>query len=258
MPRFVMARSHVDLWLTPFTHMPYILLILSLLFYCLPAYASIDYELRESRKCSSMFPYFEKKHRLPVHSLHSISLQETAKKHSKHDIAIVWPWTVMNNKDGSGHHFKTQFEALNYVRAQFKAGNNNLDVGCMQINLKHNPEAFSSLEEAFAPSRNIAYGAYFLSENVKKTGSIEKAIGRYHSTTEHLAVKYLSGVSKIKMSMNEYINNLRKYSTASVPAERHGFSYAPLYRKATPAPKVQVRVGKIKNSDWFRKKTAQR
>jgi hypothetical protein len=125
-------------------------------------YASIDYELRESRKCSSIFSYFEKKYNLPVHNLHAISLHETAKKHSQHNISMVWPWTVMNNKEGKGYHFKTQGEAIRYVRMQFMVRNNNLDVGCMQINLKYHPDAFVSLQQAFSPRNNIEYGAKFL------------------------------------------------------------------------------------------------
>ena len=178
-------------------------------------YASIDYELRESRKCSSMFSYFEKKHNLPTNSLHAISLHETAKKHSQHNISVVWPWTVMNNKEGKGHHFKTQNEAIKYARMQFMAGNNNLDVGCMQINLKYHPDAFLSLEQAFSPRNNIAYGAHFLSENKKKLGSMDKAIGRYHSATEHLAEKYRRNVHKINQSMHEYNNNLKKVAYRS-------------------------------------------
>jgi hypothetical protein len=82
------------------------------------SYASIDYELKESRKCSSVFSYFEKKYGLPANSLHAISLHETAKKHSRHNIVLVWPWTVMNNKEGKSYHFRTQNEAIRYVRMQ--------------------------------------------------------------------------------------------------------------------------------------------
>jgi soluble lytic murein transglycosylase-like protein len=179
------------------------------------AHGGTDYELKESRKCSSIFYYFEKKYKLPTNSLHSISLHETAKKHSYHDISLVWPWTVMNNKLGKSYHFRNRQEAINYVRAQFKVGNNNLDVGCMQINLKHHPDAFKSLDQAFAPNLNVAYGAYFLSENLKKLGSIDKAIGRYHSATGHLAQKYHLRVSKINEDMRQYKYNLKRYVTAN-------------------------------------------
>ena len=194
------------------------------------SYASIDYELKESRKCSSVFSYFEKKYGLPANSLHAISLHETAKKHSRHNIVLVWPWTVMNNKEGKSYHFRTQNEAIRYVRMQFMLGNNNVDVGCMQINLKHHPEAFSSLNQAFSPRSNIAYGAYFLSENRKKLGSMERAIGRYHSATERLAAKYSYNVSKINQTMYEYRDNLRKI-TYNVSYNKR---YLDSYRKNSP------------------------
>lgn len=237
-------------------------------------YATIDYELRESRKCSSIFSYFERKYNLSTNSLYSISLHETAKKHSHHNISVVWPWTVMNNKEGKGRHFKTQNEAIQYVRMQFLAGNNNLDVGCMQINLKHHPEAFSSLEQAFSPRNNIAYGAYFLSENKKKLGSMEKAIGRYHSATEHLASKYRNNVSKINQAMHEYNNNLKKLVHISDKSQyqesvnsyyrdgKRDLSYKKnnryLLNKSKSYPKTRVNVGKIQNDDWFRRKVYQR
>lgn len=188
----------------------FLVFLLSIIFISSKVYAIGDYELRESRKCSNIFSYFEKKHNLPVNSLYSISLHETAKKHSRHNILVVWPWTVMNNKEKKGYHFKTQNEAIGYAKMQFVSGNKNLDVGCMQINLKYHPDAFVSLDQAFSPKSNIAYGAYFLNKNREKLGSIEKAIGRYHSATEHLAVKYCRNISRINQAMREYNNNLRK------------------------------------------------
>lgn len=205
------------------------ILIVIVVFCSIPAYAGRDYELRESKKCSSIFYYFERKYKLPANSLHPISLHETAKRHSQHNISVVWPWTVMNNKDGKSYHFKNQDEAIRYVRTQFKVGNNNLDVGCMQINLKHHPHAFRSLQHAFSPNINVAYGAYFLSENLKKLGSIEKATGRYHSATEHLAIKYTQRVSKIKQEMPIYKDDLKRYADNGTGGKRKTV-YADLYR----------------------------
>jgi hypothetical protein len=252
----------------------YFVVVIALISLCSSCvYASIDYELRESRKCSSMFSYFERKHNLSANSLYAISLHETAKKHSQHNISVVWPWTVMNNKEGKGHHFKTQNEAIRYVRMQFAAGNNNLDVGCMQINLKHHPDAFSSLDQAFSPRNNIAYGAHFLSENRKKLGSMDKAIGRYHSATEHLAAKYRLRVSKLNQAMHEYNNNLQKvsyssdrgYQQAVNPYDRE--ERRDLFRKRNNRyvanktksyPKMRINVGRLQNDDWFRSKVYQR
>lgn len=235
------------------------------------SYGGIDKEFQESRKCSSAFSYFEQKYKLPINSLHSISLQETAKKHTKHDIAIVWPWTVMNNQEGKGYHFSTQQEAIRYVRKQFMIGNNNLDVGCMQINLKHHPEAFSSLSQAFSPRKNINYGAYFLNENFKKLGSIDKAIGRYHSATEALATKYHSSVIKIKQNMSQYHDNLRMIANSSSRKNNVNNKYADLYLpknqnlyskkfsdrnpyRPQKGNRLKTRNGQISSENWYRRK----
>jgi hypothetical protein len=234
-------------------------------------YASVDYELKESRKCSSVFSYFEKKYGLPGNSLHAISLHETAKKHPRHNISLVWPWTVMNNKEGKSYHFRTPNEAIRYVRMQFMMGNNNIDVGCMQINLKHHPEAFSSLNQAFSPRSNIAYGAYFLSENRKKLGSMEKAIGRYHSATEHLAAKYRYNVNKINQSMYEYNANLRKVAYSVSYNKKYLNSYRKsssqdLFTKKNDRYLVsrnknsskRINADRIQHEDWFESKVYQR
>lgn len=76
------------------------------------ASALIDPELLESKKCSNMFAYFEGRYKLPQHTLHSISLQETQKAHSTHKIALVWPWTI--NVKGKGYHFETKDKALSF------------------------------------------------------------------------------------------------------------------------------------------------
>lgn len=231
-------------------------------------YAKLDHELQESRKCANAFSYFEQKYKLPVNSLYSISLHETAKKHSKYNISIVWPWTVMNNQEGKGHYFRSQQEAMRYVRKQFMLGNNNLDVGCMQINLKHHPEAFLSLSQAFSPRKNINYGAYFLSENLKKLGSIDKAIGRYHSATEALAKQYHSSVIKIKQNMSEYHDNLRKVvNNSNSKSNKYADLYLPSNRdlysrklsdknsyRTEKTHKARTRNGRISNDNWYKRK----
>tara|TARA_B110000503_G_scaffold143551_1_gene245746 strand:- start:139 stop:750 length:612 start_codon:yes stop_codon:yes gene_type:complete len=171
------------------------------------ASAKIDAELLESKKCSNMFEYFEKRHKLPQNTLHSISLQETQKSHSTHKITLVWPWTI--NVKGKGYHFDTKNKALAFARAQIAAGNKSIDVGCMQINLKYHPNAFASLEQAFSPRRNIAYGAQFLKDHYNKAGSWNEAIGRYHSKEQNRANRYQTSVRKISDTMTIYKQKLQ-------------------------------------------------
>ena len=51
----------------------------------------------------------------------------------------------------------------------------------MQINLMHHPDAFASLDDAFEPTRNVAYGARFLGALKQETSSWERAVERYHT-----------------------------------------------------------------------------
>ena len=45
----------------------------------------------------------------------------------------------------------------------------------------HHPDAFGSLEEAFEPARNVAYGARYLDALKQETSSWDRAVERYHT-----------------------------------------------------------------------------
>lgn len=169
--------------------------------------ANADTEIMESQKCSRMFPYFEAKFQIPRNTLHSIALKESGKKHSKHKIVVVWPWTV--NVEGRGYHFNSKKEAISFVKKQIILGKESIDVGCMQINLKHHLDAFNSLGEAFNPKDNIAYGAKFLRAKYDQLGNWHKAIAHYHSATHELGSKYKQDVIKIANNMHLYKTSIK-------------------------------------------------
>ena len=174
------------------------------------ALAAIDKEVAESLKCTRMFPYHEKKHNIPADTLHSIALKESGKPHSQHKIRVVWPWAV--NVGGQGYYFNSKREAVLFVRKQLLAGKENIDVGCMQINLKHHPKAFVSLEHTFDPKLNVAYGAEFLKSKYEQLGCWHKAIAHYHSATHALGFKYKQDVIRIAGNMSNYRDSLKKYA----------------------------------------------
>jgi len=175
----------------------------------IPSILAIDHELSESLKCTRMFSYFERKFLIPFDTLHSISLKESGRAHSKHKIRLVWPWTV--NVEGKGYFFDSKREAISFVATQILNGKESIDIGCMQINLKHHPEAFISLEQAFDTRKNIEYGASFLRSKYEHLGCWHKAIAHYHSATHELGFKYKQDVVKIAGSMDQYKDSLRKY-----------------------------------------------
>lgn len=171
------------------------------------SYANADQEIAESHKCSRLFPYFEAKHTIPRNTLHSIALKESARKHTTHKIMIVWPWTV--NVEGRGYHFNTKRAAILFVKKQIISGKENIDVGCMQINLKHHLDAFNSLSQAFDPKYNIAYSAKFLKAKYDQLGSWHKAIAHYHSSTPKRGTKYQQDVIRIANNMHLYKNSIK-------------------------------------------------
>ncbi len=125
---------------------------------------------------------------IPERLLHAISLAESGRYDPSVKAVRAWPWTVM--AEGQGRYLATKQEAIAEVRALQAKGVRNIDVGCMQVNLRHHPDAFSSLEEAFDPATNVAYSARFLSSLYDNTNNWTLAASYYHSQTPHLAAAY--------------------------------------------------------------------
>jgi Transglycosylase SLT domain len=99
-----------------------------------------------------------------------------------------WPWAI--DADGIGQFFSTKAQAIAAVAALQAQGVHSIDVGCMQVNLLHHPDAFSSLDQAFDPSANTAFAARFLNVLYNRTGSWPKSIAAYHSDTPLFADQY--------------------------------------------------------------------
>jgi hypothetical protein len=101
-----------------------------------------------------------------------------------------WPWTT--NTGGQGYRFNSAAEAAAWVRQQQARGVQSIDTGCMQVNLMHHPDAFSTPEEAFDPVRNADYAARFLRSlhDGPAGGDWMRAVGFYHSQTPELAESY--------------------------------------------------------------------
>jgi transglycosylase-like protein with SLT domain len=79
---------------------------------------------------------------------------------------------------------------VKFVADKLAGGVESIDVGCMQINLKHHPDAFSSLDDAFDPAANVAYGADFLKSLHDQTNGWLAAARRYHSATPEKGQPY--------------------------------------------------------------------
>jgi len=125
---------------------------------------------------------------LPPKLLGAIATVESGRTLADSRVRVPWPWTI--NVDGRGEQFDSKAEAIAAARRHARAGAHNIDVGCMQISLLHHPYAFRTIEEAFDPAANVAYGGRFLAGLVKAQPPLEQAIGRYHSSTPALLEEY--------------------------------------------------------------------
>ena len=146
----------------------------------------------KANSCRTFTEKAEREQGIPRHLLTAISLAETGRWSEEKQEIFAWPWTVMAK--GRGLYFKSKIEAIVAVNRLRRAGVTNIDVGCMQINLRYHPRAFASLNEAFDPTANVAYAAKFLKGLHGTTQSWPQAAANYHSSDPLRNVSYKNKV----------------------------------------------------------------
>ncbi|MCB4820821.1 transglycosylase SLT domain-containing protein [Roseicella sp. GB24] len=97
---------------------------------------------------------------LPPGLLLAIARTESGRRDPATGRIEPWPWAL--NAAGMGMLAATRAEAVAAVTALQARGLRSIDVGCLQVNLLHHPDAFASLEDAFDPLANARYAARFL------------------------------------------------------------------------------------------------
>lgn len=134
----------------------------------------------------------EQRYGIPDHLLLALGLQEAG--YGGPQGLTIWPWSV--NAEGDGRRFENASEAIAFVRARQAAGEELIDIGCLQVNLRWHPEAFGSLTQGFDPHRNVDYAARFLLSLYAETGDWWAAAGRYHSRSEGPQGVYLASLRR--------------------------------------------------------------
>lgn len=152
---------------------------------------------------------------LPQHLLAAISKVESGRWNPSQEAVSAWPWTV--TAGGEGRFFPTKAAAIAEVRALRAEGRRNIDVGCMQVNLLHHPEAFADLEEAFDPAQNIDYAARLLLRLRQEARSWTKAIAFYHSRTPKFNGPYRL---KVFRAWREERHRANRVARASIAAQQ--------------------------------------
>lgn len=142
--------------------------------------------------CDRLIEEYEYSHKIPRNLLKAISFVESGRKIGSGIVA--WPWTI--NANGKPYVFATKAEAVAMIRRLQSVGIKSIDVGCMQINLKHHPYAFPNLSDALDPQKNIAYAASFFKQKKMRSGNWHTAISHYHSVTPGFGNSYRKRVMK--------------------------------------------------------------
>ncbi|MGE0224505.1 MAG: lytic transglycosylase domain-containing protein [Acetobacteraceae bacterium] len=137
--------------------------------------------------CRPAIEAAERRHGIPSRLLAAIGRVESGRTDANGEVS-PWPWAV--NAEGEGFWFNSKAEAVAAVNAMRARGVRSIDVGCMQVNLMHHPDAFASLEQAFDPATNADYAARFLGRLFGQTGTWPKAAAWYHSATPELGDAY--------------------------------------------------------------------
>lgn len=112
----------------------------------------------------------------------------------------AWPWTL--NEGGQSRYFKTQEEALAYLKDAVSRGVTNIDVGCMQINYRWHGDKFRTLADMLDPEQNTAYGALYLSNLNRHLDDWAAATARYHSSDPTRGSAYFQKVSVAQAELN--------------------------------------------------------
>jgi len=134
----------------------------------------------------------EAKYHLPPGLLLSMALVESGRRDPVTGLVAPWPWTIQ--VDGRGHFYETPADAIRETKTFLQAGNGYVDVGCLQVDLFHHPDAFHTLDAAFTPASNIDYAAHYLSALAQTHGSWLEAVAAYNAGDPSDGIGYLARV----------------------------------------------------------------
>ena len=145
-----------------------------------------------TRLCRAAIAQAEQEAGLPAGLMQAIGRVESGRRNPETGAFGPWPWVI--NAEGQGRFFPDAPAAIAAVREMHARGVRIIDVGCMQINLHHHPQAFPGLEEAFDPVANARYAASFLTRLNETRRDWALTAGHYHSQTPERAEAYRARV----------------------------------------------------------------
>ncbi len=157
-------------------------------------------EERAFQVCERATARWERISKVPDKLLTAISLAESGRWSKSQRRVRAWPWTVTSG--GPGSYFNSKAEAMAEVQRLQAAGVENIDVGCMQVNLHFHGHNFNNAFEAMDPDINVAYAAEFLTLLKDSAEDWAEAAGYYHSRTPERTEYYRGKVEKFWAGLN--------------------------------------------------------
>lgn len=158
-----------------------------------PAAVAAAQPADQGQLCRAAIGRVEAEQGIPPRLLAAIGRVESGRRDPASGSMQPWPWTV--NAEGRGSFYPDKAAAIAAVRALQAQGIRSIDVGCLQVNLRHHPGAFASLDDAFDPLTNARYAGRFLGELQAGRGDWMQAAASYHSQTPAHADPYRAKVA---------------------------------------------------------------
>ena len=143
----------------------------------------VDYT---SDQCELYIRQAEKQYGIPPYLLHAISLTESGRGGRPNPYAM--------NVGGRAYSAAGYNDMVRVSNANW--GVQNVDVGCMQISLKHHAYRFKDWRTLLNPQYNVEYAAYYLTSLRRELGSWTAAVGAYHSRTPWRGANYVCLVTR--------------------------------------------------------------
>ena len=194
---------------------------------------ALAYNIDKLKLCENTIESVELQTDIPKGLLLGIGKAEAIRKiNNKY---IIWPWTI--NHAGKSLFFDNKEQMKNYVFKNLKRKDFNIDVGCMQINIKWHKNNFKKISDMFEVNPNISYAASFLKQLKNKHGSWDKAIKHYHSSDPKKNNPYLIKVKnfwkkaentkiiKVETNKIESLKKINETSLANIIRERQPYLF---------------------------------
>lgn len=129
-------------------------------------------------ECEAAIARAEQSWRLPEHLMQAMGLVEAGKQQGPRGLKVIWPWTL--NVDGKAMLFPTREKAAAALRSHWQRGTRNIDVGCLQVNMRWNGRAFSDPEVYLDPILNAQWAGWRLSQLSREGKTLTDMVMSYH------------------------------------------------------------------------------